>query len=79
MKKQMKKLVLNRETVVNLEKDLGQVTGGVTMNPAVCDTSGVYYLPDLREDLHGDLSLLTPRVGWEWGGRLKGQQGRQGH
>ncbi|HEY0555417.1 MAG TPA: hypothetical protein VGG20_14235 [Thermoanaerobaculia bacterium] len=42
MKKQMKKLVLNRETVVNLEKDLGRVIGGVTMNPAVCDTSGFY-------------------------------------
>jgi len=39
MKKQMKKLELNRETLVSLEKNLGQVAGGVTLR---CEYSGGY-------------------------------------
>jgi hypothetical protein len=42
MKTQRKKLVLNRETMVNLEANLGRVVGGLTMNPAVCDTTSGY-------------------------------------
>ncbi len=45
MKKQMKKLVLNRETVVNLEKELGWVAGGLTNNPNICGDSGVNTCP----------------------------------
>jgi hypothetical protein len=39
MKKQMKKLVLNRETLVGLDVNLGQVAGGLT-NPKACQDSG---------------------------------------
>ncbi len=37
MKKQMKKLVLSRETLVSLETNLGQVAGGYTLR---CQYSG---------------------------------------
>jgi len=37
MKKQMKKLVLNRETLVGLETNLCQVAGGITLR---CQYSG---------------------------------------
>jgi len=37
MKKQMKKLVLSRETLVSLEANLGQVAGGYT---TFCQYSG---------------------------------------
>jgi hypothetical protein len=37
MKKQIKKLVLSRETLVSLENDLRQVVGGVTLR---CEYSG---------------------------------------
>lgn len=45
MKKQTKKLVLNRETLVQLENGLGRVAGGATYNcsascPDVCTFSG---------------------------------------
>jgi hypothetical protein len=38
MKKQMKKLSLNRETLTGLDEDLGQVAGGVTLK--ACTFSG---------------------------------------
>ena len=41
MKKQMKKLVLSRETLVGLEHNLGQVAGGLTNNPQICGDSGI--------------------------------------
>jgi hypothetical protein len=37
MKKQIKKLVLSRETLVGLEANLSQVAGGVTLR---CEYSG---------------------------------------
>ncbi|MEO6193556.1 MAG: hypothetical protein ABIS20_11140 [Thermoanaerobaculia bacterium] len=37
MKKQIKKLVLSRETLVSLESNLGQVAGGYTLR---CQYSG---------------------------------------
>ena len=39
MKKQMKKLALNRETLVGLDASLAQVAGGVT-GPKACTFSG---------------------------------------
>ena len=36
MKKNTKKLVLNRETLASLERGLAQVVGGITNNPDVC-------------------------------------------
>jgi hypothetical protein len=38
MKKQVKKLALAKETLVNLEESLGQVAGGVTLK--ACTFSG---------------------------------------
>jgi len=38
MKKKSKKLVLNRETLVYLERNLEEVAGGVTKNPSLCGT-----------------------------------------
>ncbi|MEA2559602.1 MAG: hypothetical protein QOH06_1106 [Acidobacteriota bacterium] len=47
MKKKMKKLVLNRETLVHLEQSLGQIAGGVSYAPCgsascpdICTFSG---------------------------------------
>jgi len=37
MKKTVKKLVLNRETLTNLEENLGEVAGGATLR---CQYSG---------------------------------------
>jgi|GEM_PF-2086621 len=42
MKKQMKKLVLSRETLVSLEHHLGQVAGGATQR---CTDSGAPICP----------------------------------
>ena len=59
MKKQMKKLVLSRETLVRLEENLGQVAGGLTNNPQICGDSGVNTCQTFVQDLRSDLSLLT--------------------
>ena len=42
MKKQMKKLVLSRETLVSLEHNLGKVAGGGTQQ---CTDSGAFTCP----------------------------------
>jgi hypothetical protein len=46
MKKQLKKLVLSRETLVTLEQNLEQVAGGAT---SLCGDSGVVTCPSFQK------------------------------